>query len=616
MPFAQKEKILIKIIACFIFIIAVFPSLHAQTALPDGTVKILFTPGNAANSFIPSHTLGAAFDGHEKGDIDHMLTPENIMEMRSVELTPLSYRLRTELEGEVWHWNPNGTWSESGKQQGYWVSDSTSLKPINISHGYFLPRRGNTIDQANNTGYSRVDDGNVKTFWKSNPYLDEYFTKESNAIHPQWVVVDLGKLMDVNAIRINWGNPYATSFKAEYSLDNGSAYFEPYQPGMWHPFSKKNINDQRGENKTVILSDKPVKARLVRITMMQSAYISTKISGDIRDRLGFAIKEIELGFLDKNGKFTDWIKHAPNHYNQSRISVSSTDPWHRATDKDVNIEQAGIDRFFNCGITNKQPTLMSVGLLYDTPENMESMLKYLLAKHYPVEEMEMGEEPEGQLISPVDYASLYFQWANKLKQIAPNIRMGGPGFAGLAFAEQDSSTFSEAKWTSIFIDYLKKHNSLNCFNFFTTEWYPFSGECKPSAPQLAAAAERLDIALRNIRAVLPPDIPIYFTEYGYSAFSLQAEVEIEGALMYADILGKFLSVGGSKAFMYGYEPAYLEKDNCGWGNNILFGLDDDGKIIYKTAAYYGMQMLTKYWAQPSNSTLGFFPANCNIVNEK
>ena len=50
--------------------------------------------------------------------------------------------------------------------------------------------------------------------------------------------------------------------------------------------------------------------------------------------------------------------------------------------------------------------MMPLALLYDTPENMESLVRYLLSKHYPVQELEMGEEPEGQLMNPEDYASL------------------------------------------------------------------------------------------------------------------------------------------------------------------------------------------------------------------
>ena len=142
----------------------------------SGTVIVSISPGHPANRFIPSHALGAAIDGTDEGTTNEQLTSGNIKEMLSAGLKSLTYRLRTELGIAVWHWNPRGTWSDAGHQQGYWISDSKSEAPISLSYGYQLPRRGATIDNANNDGFSRLDDGDPETFWKSNPYLDRYFT--------------------------------------------------------------------------------------------------------------------------------------------------------------------------------------------------------------------------------------------------------------------------------------------------------------------------------------------------------------------------------------------------------------------------------------------------------
>jgi hypothetical protein len=84
----------------------------------DATVTVSIRPGHPVNRFIPAHAFGAGIDGHEKGEADRQLKPENIRQMLSAGLQSLTYRLRTELAIEAWHWNPKGTWSNAGKQQG------------------------------------------------------------------------------------------------------------------------------------------------------------------------------------------------------------------------------------------------------------------------------------------------------------------------------------------------------------------------------------------------------------------------------------------------------------------------------------------------------------------
>src|SRR5258708_9772344 len=187
-----------------------------ERRLLSATVTVSFKPGHPANRFAPSHALGAAIDGHDKGVIDLQLAAANIQAMLSAGLKSLSSRLRTELANDAWHWNPAGKWSDGNNKRGYWTSDNKSVGPIELSYGYRLPRRGNTIDQANDDGYSRLDDGDRQSFWKSNPYLDRAFTAESNSLHPQWIVVEFENPELVNTVRLVWAEPLATRYQIQY----------------------------------------------------------------------------------------------------------------------------------------------------------------------------------------------------------------------------------------------------------------------------------------------------------------------------------------------------------------------------------------------------------------
>ena len=70
------------------------------------------------NKCVPKRTLGGGVDGHERDECMQMLSKQNITEMLSAGLGPLTYRLRTELGGEVWHWNTRGNWSDEDHHCG------------------------------------------------------------------------------------------------------------------------------------------------------------------------------------------------------------------------------------------------------------------------------------------------------------------------------------------------------------------------------------------------------------------------------------------------------------------------------------------------------------------
>src|SRR2546429_8590211 len=223
-------------------------TLHPVTnpAQPRAAITVNCPRGHPANRFIPSHAFGAGVDGNAEGEPDRQLSPANTASMLSAGLKPLTYRLRTELAGEAWHWNPNGSWSDPAHGQGYWTSTSELGDPIHVCYGYRLPRRGNTIDQANDDGYSRITDGDEKSFWKSNPYLDSHFTGHSEDTHPQWLIIDLGARKPVNAIRIRWAAPYAKQYTVESWEGEDPMHLHPDDDDDdWQPFAPGHIENAR-----------------------------------------------------------------------------------------------------------------------------------------------------------------------------------------------------------------------------------------------------------------------------------------------------------------------------------------------------------------------------------
>lgn len=589
--------------------------IHTQTL----TIHHLTVP---LNSFVPDKTLGAAYDGYEKGQNDLILQPANVAAMQSVDLKPLTYRLRTELGIEAWHWNPKGTWSSNN--EGYWVSSSDPNDSISVSYGYRLPRRGNTGDEANNDGYSRIDDGDETTFWKSNPYLDSVFTGESNSEHPQWVVIDLGKERMVDAISIHWGSPRATEFTVDYGTPavypyfEASGYYEIDSPLLWKPFPQHLFRHANAENTVLRLSANPVKVRMIRIRMSRSNTQPGSKHVDIRDNVGFAIREVFIGLAGKDGKLSvDYVHHSTDNQQQSRVTVSSTDPWHRASDIDTSVEQLGIDRLFHSGLTGHLPVLLPTGVLYDVPENSLAMVDYLIKKNYPIQAIELGEEPDGQDVSPEDYGALYDRWIKIIHAKYPGLELGGPSLQTLIL-DQNDEMMPSRNWIQRLLYYLQKHGSLDAFKFFSFEWYPFDDACGPAAPQLRTHPSMIQKGMHDLQQVPQlANVPIYITEYGYSAFGGINDMQIQSALMNADIVGQFLTLHGNKAYLYGIVPSVPDTGSiCAAGNNMMFGMDDNGKVSYRTATYYGALMMKKYWAQPAGDSVRVYPVSSTMQNKQ
>jgi hypothetical protein len=127
----------------------------------------------------------------------------------------------------------------------------------------------------------------------------------------------------------------------------------------------------------------------------------------------------------------------------------------------------------------------------------------------------------------------------------------------------------------------------------------------------------LDAALREMeRRGVSHRIPWIISEYGYSAFAARAEIGIEGALLNADIVGRFLTLGGDRAFLYGYTPSQVLYDSCSPGNNMLFSMDNDGNITHRFATYFGARLVMHEWTMPSGGWHEIYPATSDIKNRQ
>lgn len=607
-----------KLAAVLIGILSCAFSVVSQTISVDTS--------HPTNHFIPKQTLGAGVDRIAVQAIDKDLQQPTLEKTLASGWQPVTYRQNTELAVEAWHWNPRGTWSETNNAssgsdangKGYFTGSATPTETIRYSYGYALPRRGFTRnDGTDNVGFSRLTDGDTNTFWKSNPYLTEHFTGESDALHPQWVVMDLAQAQQVDSIRIAWADPYARRYVVQYWT--GDDPIKSVTRGVWQTFPQGTITEGKGGTATIRLSKSPVGVRFLRIWMTESSNTCVAdgradAKSDPRNCVGYAIREIYLGTVTKDGAFHDILRHTPDQ-EQTTTYCSSVDPWHQSSDLGSTKQaQMGFDLFFTSGVTRGLPAMMPVAMLYDTPDNAAAEIAYLKARGYPISYVEMGEEADGQYMLPEDYAALYLQWATAIHRVDPALKLGGPSFQGV---NKDIEAWPDANgrvsWTERFIAYLKQHGRMKDLAFFSFEHYPFD-PCKTPWGMLYDEPELVSHIVQVWHEDgIPPDMPLFITEGNLSSGASETYQDIFAGIWLADYIGSFLNSGGNALYFFHYLPLQMEPGcNNSPGTFGMFTVDANYQIQQPLAQFFVAQLINLEWAQPGGGEHQVFAANSDI----
>ena len=566
----------------------------------------------ALQSFDPDQALGSSMDILPYGTVDKVYTAPIIKECLSTGWGPITYRQNTELQIAAWHWNHNGAWSDAASQSGYFTGSSEPAEFLRHSYGYPLPRHGNTRNGGSEHGYSRLTDGNPRSFWKSNPYLTRRFTGEDDALHPQWVVIDLGAVEQVSALRIDWREPYARRYEVQYWT--GEHAMDKPTEGKWAAFPQGTIEEGRGGSVTLTLAASPLPARFVRIWMTESSNsCATPSSSDPRDCAGYAITELYAGNFDDAGEFVDLAQHRPDQ-GQTATYCSSIDPWHSASDLDVHAgDQTGFDLFFTSGITNHLPAMIPVAMLYGTPEDSAAQIAYLKKRGYPIAYIEMGEEPDGQYMLPEDYGALYLQWATAIHRVDPRLKLGGPVFQGV---NEDIKVWANAQgrtsWLGRFLAYLKAHGRLDDLAFMSFEHYPFP-PCEITWSDLYREPQLVSHILKVWREDgLPENVPLFNTESNVSWQLTQPFTEIFAALWLADSVGAFLASGGAAYYHSPIQPEPLRPGCRGWTTYGNFVADENLKIRAHTSQYFAGRLINLEWVKHGAGAHHIYRAGCEL----
>ena len=612
------KRLLISIAAGFTFAMCV-NNAWGQTTVSSpqvpaiGTVHVDANPTHVINSFDPDRALGSSLDVLSRASIDKVHSPHIVQESLSAGWGPVTYRNNTELRMGAWHWTENGTWSDAAHQSGYFTGSTDLKDPTRYILAYALPHRG-----FSTSGDEPVPGPNL-SYWKSNPYLTSRFTGESDAMHPQWVVVDLRAPKSVNAIRIAWANPYAVTYQVEYWEGKDALDFDRGPSGQWKLFPSALIKDAPGGTGTLKLSGAPVSTQFLRVLMTESSN-TCDLHGadDIRNCVGYAIQSIDAGTLDANNEFVNVLRDTTAE-NQPMYCSSSIDPWHSGADvrNDGKYQHTGFDLFFTSGITNNLPAMIPVTMLYGTPEDAAAQISYIEKRGYPISYIEMGEEPDGKHAMPEDYAALYLQWATAIHKVDPNLKLGGPIFEGV---NEDIRVWPDAQgrtsWMGRFVEYLKSHGRLSDLAFVSFEHYPFE-PCTVTWESLYSEPQLMKHILQVWRDDgVPADVPLMVTEDHLAAGLTGPMSTIFSALWLADNVGSFFEGGGAVFHHSPIQPEPVHNSCLGWATWSNFVADSDYNITGYTAFYFAAHMINLEWVQHRSGVHQLFSSSTDIKDDR
>ena len=576
-------------------------------------------PSHVVNSFSPFQALGGAIDRLRGGatkeaneaNTERLLTDPVLKEMLGAGWQTVTYRQNTELMIEAWHWNSRGTWSNAAKQEGYFTGSPDLGEPIRHSWAYPLPHRGATMGDGN--GWSRLTDGNLDSYWKSNPYLAKPFTGEDDSLHPQWVMIDLGAKVDVNAIKIAWANPYARRYTVQFWTGEREPFYDGITKGVWQTYPAGAVTEGKGGTVTLKLVSWTIPVRYLRIWMTESSNTcDTHGASDKRNCLGYAINELYVGTLSADGQFTDIVKHLPSRQ-QTVTWPSSVDPWHAASDLDYGRgDQIGFDFFFTGGVTRGLPAMIPIAILYNIPEDAANEIAYLYKRKYPISWIEMGEEADGQRVLPEDYATLYLQFASAIHKLVPQAPLGGPAFEGTS-GDVDSWPDAAGKVSFLgrFVDYLKARGRLKDFTFFSFEHYPCQGNaaCR-NWNTLYDEPENVNHVVQAWKDNgLPPNVPFFMTEG--NDLGDGGATEGKTALWLADYVGSMMTAGAGGTYYF----HYITSVGRGGGSGGFLAMDQNGKVTNYPPQYLAAQVITKEWVQPVDAPHKLFKVASDVKDK-
>jgi hypothetical protein len=156
------------------------------------------------------------------------------------------------------------------------------------------------------------------------------------------------------------------------------------------------------------------------------------------------------------------------------------------------------------------------------------------------------------------------------------------------------------------VDYLKSHNAIQDFTFFSFEHYPCMGTGKCADwTSLEFEPEWVNHVVTAWRDNgLPPNIPFFMTEGNDLGEGNPGTVK--AGLWLADYVGSMMSAGAGGTYYFHYIAAQGRG-----GRGGLVAIDDSNHATY-SPQYFASQLITEEWVQPVDKIHKLYKADSEV----
>lgn len=509
-----------------------------------------------------------------------------------------------------YHWNGAGSYDSTG----LWTASDSSYAPGFLGETVY---RGTTKDNYGFVRRSHLADGKLETIWWGE-ILDPN--------DPPWVVIEFPEKVNVDSLKISWGNLRPKSFEYHYWTTDYAEY-----PGVHQALT----NDLKLEAKVKVTSAET----LYKGKSVKTRYVAIRFKTQDLPSKGVQIREMNLY---SNGE--DLL--AGNNYKMYAMSTRNGDK--------ARTDWTNISWHFEEFMTyiNSMPKIdgkraqavICVNAGTGTSKEAADWVRYAnKVKKYNIRQWQIGNELDGEWeesgpISARHYAARFLEYARAMKAVDSTIMLHGPLFSTHKMMQKGAGLLDGKYWMEEFLRIVGEAEKADGKRYLDVVdlhnypyWTPNNANAKDMLKAMLEVGPNMDTLDVWMKRHLPSvkEVPSASGESERIIFLSEFSTNVQGYSLLMDYpqAAAMAMIFAQHAERFGDRLQVLPWDAFGnlfkspddtWGTISMTALVKEGswnkwKSLEPTAEYYGLYMTFKRFLEDGYAVVPAESSNPEVV---